>query len=202
MFKLLTVESAFIIVGTQKGQTLSNKLDVPWEGGVYLGTDWRTGEAFVGTAQDIIRAGVIRRVEAHRRWDRDAAFAIRRVAWKGIPDKDDEEVAVKMLLMQPPEAQMVPQNREQRTQIRRVMLRHTEFLKFGVTDGCPGCQEATRRPRTKWSGLSIMSWRKDGSGGEIYGPRRVFLSMEEKGKLTEKGWVVKRARTLRLLTPH
>ena len=142
MFKLLTLESAFIIVGTQKGQTLSNKLDVLWEGGVYLGTDWRTGEAFVGTDQDIIRAGVIRRVAAHRRWDRDAAFAIRGVAWKGIPDKDDEEVvAVKMLLMQPPEAQTVPQNREQRTQIRRVMLRHAEFLKFGVADGCPRCQK-------------------------------------------------------------
>ena len=43
-------------------------------------------------------------MEAHRRWDRDAAFAIRGVARKGIPGKDDEEVAVKMLLMQPPEA--------------------------------------------------------------------------------------------------
>ena len=110
-----------------KGQILSNKLDVRWEEGIYLEIDWRSGEAFVGTEQGVVKAGVIRRVGAHRRWDRDAALAIR------------EEVAATMLPM-PTQAKAGPQNHEQMPQVRRVMFRRADFFKSGFTDGCPACQ--------------------------------------------------------------
>ena len=51
-----------------KGQK-ENKLDEKWDEGYFLGFYWRTSEAIVGTKNGVTRAGTIRRVGAHRRWD-------------------------------------------------------------------------------------------------------------------------------------
>ena len=108
--------------------------------GIYLGSDWRSGKAFIGTEQGVVKAGVFRRLGAHRRWDRDAALAIRGVPWKRVPDKDDEEVAVTMLPMPTLEEKAGWQNHDQMSQVRRVMLGRADFFKFGFTDGCLACQ--------------------------------------------------------------
>ena len=56
----------------QKGRLKENKLEVRWDEGHYLGMHWRTGEAVVDTPGGVVRAGTIRRVGAHRRWDAES----------------------------------------------------------------------------------------------------------------------------------
>ena len=56
-----------------------NKLDVKWGEGYFLGFYWKTSEALVGTPAGVKRAGTIRRVGAHRRWDADGLDKIRGV---------------------------------------------------------------------------------------------------------------------------
>ena len=58
--------------------TARNKLDFRRE----EVTTWRTGEAVVGTRAGILRAGTVRRVEAHRWWDLDGLEHVLGIPWQ------------------------------------------------------------------------------------------------------------------------
>ena len=70
-------------------KTLTNKLDVKWGEGFFLGKWWRTGEAVIGTQDGILRAGSIRRVGGHRRWDREGLDRVRGVPWQWDPEQGE-----------------------------------------------------------------------------------------------------------------
>ena len=63
-----------------KGENARNKMDGRWHEGYYLGTDWRTGSAWIGTSAGVIKASVIRRTGAHRRWDQEGVLGVRGIA--------------------------------------------------------------------------------------------------------------------------
>ena len=65
---------------SNKGQK-EHKIESKWSEGYFLGFHWRTSEAIVGIKDGVIRAGRIRRVGAHRRWDAEGA----RCCSKGFP---------------------------------------------------------------------------------------------------------------------
>ena len=76
-----------------------NKLDSKWAEGYFLGFYWKTSEALIGTAEGVKRAGTIRRVGAHRRWDAEGLDKIRGVPWQWDPDVDEvpDKLMVRML---------------------------------------------------------------------------------------------------------
>ena len=76
---------------SNKGQK-EHKIESKWSEGYFLGFYWRTSEAKGG----VIRAGTLRRVGAHRRWDAEGLDAVRGVPWKW--DQDAEEVHDKFLV--------------------------------------------------------------------------------------------------------
>ena len=78
-----------------KGQK-DNKLDGKWGEGYFLGFYWKTSEALVGTPEGVKRAGTIRRVGTHRRWDAEGLDKIRGVPWKW--DLEADQVADRLMV--------------------------------------------------------------------------------------------------------
>ena len=62
-----------------KARAKQTKLEIRWGEGFYLGRWWRTGEAVIGRTEGILRAGTVRRVGGHRRWDREGLQLVRGV---------------------------------------------------------------------------------------------------------------------------
>ena len=119
-----------------------NKLDSKWGEGFFLGFYWKTSEALIGTADGVKRAGTIRRVGAHRRWDAEGLDQVRGVPWQWNPDADEvpDKLLVRMLSEEErqrlagPEAEAVPKT------IYRMRLKRDDFISRGFTEGCAGCR--------------------------------------------------------------
>ena len=123
-----------------KGQIATNKLEQRWDEGFYLGADWRSGEAFVGTSHGVVKAGVIRRVGAHRRWDAEGLLGVRGVPWRRTPEAEDEEVTVTMIPMPEREVKRQEVQPGPTVKARRTYLKKEDFFTHGFTNGCPACQ--------------------------------------------------------------
>ena len=72
-----------------KARSKDEKLEVKWSEGFFLGKWWRTGEAVIGTKDGILRAGTIRRVGGHRRWDREGLEQVLGVPWQWDPEQGE-----------------------------------------------------------------------------------------------------------------
>merc|ERR1712240_171121 len=119
-----------------------NKLDAKWDEGYFLGFNWRTSEAIVGTKDGVVKASTIRRVGAHRRWDAEGLDAVRGVPWQWDPDSDVEtqKLLVRHLTEEEKAALAIPTPAEGPRNVYRMRLKRDDFIEKGFTDGCPGCK--------------------------------------------------------------
>ena len=46
--------------------------------------------AWIGTSAGVIKASVIRRTGAHRRWDQEGVLGVRDIPWNRVPVVEDE----------------------------------------------------------------------------------------------------------------
>ena len=79
-----------------KARSKQLKLEPRWGEGFYLGRWWRIGEAIVGAASGILRAGTVRRVGGHRRWDREGLEQVRGLPWQWGPAEGDLHAELKV----------------------------------------------------------------------------------------------------------
>ena len=124
-----------------KAKAKDEKLEVKWGEGFFLGTWWRTGEAVIGTPEGILRAGTIRRVGGHRRWDREGLEQVRGVPWQWDPEQGEVHADLKVRWLKEEEVadgNVVLGGESKR--MYRLRLRKMDFLKHGFTEGCVGCQ--------------------------------------------------------------
>ena len=126
---------------SQKGQP-ENKLEAKWCEGYFLGFNWRTSEALVGTKEGVKRAGTIRRVGGHRRWDAEGLDAVRGVPWKWNPDADDEveKLLVRHLTEEEKNNLAEPAHNQGTKKVYRLRLTRDDFIDKGFTEGCAGCK--------------------------------------------------------------
>ena len=119
-----------------------NKLDSKWDEGFFMGFNWRTGEAIVGTKDGATKASTIRRVGAHRRWDAEGLDAVRGVPWQWDPESDEEthKLLVRHLTDEEKAALSIPTPVEGPRNVYRMRLKRDDFIEKGFTDGCPGCK--------------------------------------------------------------
>ena len=126
-----------------KAKTKDDKMEARWGEGFYLGRWWRTGEAIIGTHEGVRRAGTIRRVGGHRRWDRGGLERVRGVPWQWDPDQEDVHVDLKVRWLKEEEiaAGNAGLNQESTSKrMYRLRLRKEDFVRHGFTEGCLGCQ--------------------------------------------------------------
>ena len=106
-----------------------------------MGRWWRTGEAIVGTRAGILRAGTVRRVGAHRRWDRDGLEHVRGLPWQWDPAQGDVHPDLKVRWLAEEEIQSGQAVKtEDGHRMYRLRLKKEDFLVHGFTERCPGCQ--------------------------------------------------------------
>ena len=119
-----------------------NKLDIKWGEGYFLGFYWKTSEALIGTPEGVKRAGTIRRVGAHRRWDAEGLDQVRGVPWQWNPDVDEvpDKLMVRMLSEDERQRLAGPVAEAGPKTIYRMRLKRDDFISRGFTEGCPGCK--------------------------------------------------------------
>ena len=124
-----------------KKDTMNHKMESRWGEGFYLGKVWRTGEAAIGTKNGVVKAGTIRRVGAHRRWDAQGLEKIQGVPWKWNPDSDDapRELRLRWLSDSEKDASATGLG-DYHGVVYRMRLKREDFFRHGFTEGCPGCR--------------------------------------------------------------
>ena len=126
---------------SNKGQK-EHKIESKWSEGYFLGFYWRTSEAIVGTKDGVIRAGTLRRVGAHRRWDAEGLDAVRGVPWKWDPDAEEvhDKLLVRMLSEDEKKQLERPAPETGPKTVYRMRLKRDDFIEKGFTNGCLGCK--------------------------------------------------------------
>ena len=124
-----------------KARSKEEKLEVKLGEGFFLGKWWRIGEAVIGTKDGILRAGTIRRVCGHRRWDREGLEQVRGVAWQWDPEQGEvhADLKVRWLMVEEWDRGGVVHGDEGK-KVCRLRLRKVDFLSHGFPQGCVGCQ--------------------------------------------------------------
>jgi hypothetical protein len=124
-----------------KNKAQQEKLEVRYGEGFYMGRWWRTGEALVGTPEGVVRAGTVRRVGAHRRWDKEGLEKVQGVPWQMNPGEGavHQDLQVRWLREEELEAGRAAAQDDDR-KVYRMRLKREDFLEHGFTEGCPGCQ--------------------------------------------------------------
>ena len=119
-----------------------NKLDGKRNEGYFLGFHWRTGEAVVGTRQGAVRAGTIRRVGAHRRWDVEGLDSVSGVPWQRDPDAGEvpDKLFVRLLSDDEKKHLAGPSVGEGTKTVYRMRLKRDDLIERGFTEGCNGCK--------------------------------------------------------------
>ena len=107
-----------------------------------MGFYWRTSEAIVDTKDGVVRAGTIRRVGAHRRWDAEGPDAVRGVPWKWDPDAEEvtDRLLVRLLSKDEKKHLAGPAPEAGPKIVYRMSLKRDDFVEKGFTEGCLGCK--------------------------------------------------------------
>ena len=123
----------------------SNKLDIVWADGVYLGHKALSGESIIGTSEGVFKTRTDRRVPAEDRWNYELFSSIIGVPWKCGPQADEAEQIIQdvaplvptdypTVSLEPPQA-VFREEAPRRIYLKTDMLNHP-----GYTPGCPGCR--------------------------------------------------------------
>ena len=118
----------------------NKKLEMKWDEGIYLGRDWRTNESFVALQDGVKRAGTIRRVGGHRRWDPELLSKVSCVPWKMKRDADDPNSDGLVREQTDEEKSAEVEARDKHEPHLRMKLLREDFFEHGFTDGCKGCK--------------------------------------------------------------
>ena len=123
-----------------------NKLESPWEEGLWLGHARSSNEALIGTENGVVRAWAVKRRQEEERWDAKRILEMQGTPARPNPQSPGVDVPVHIHLPQESEVPLPgePPPARVETAPRRTYLKARDFEKHGYTEGCEGC----RRLRT------------------------------------------------------
>ena len=123
-----------------RAESRADKFDAKLREGGWLGLDSRTDENIIGTAHGVCRSSTIKGVPEDKRWDSAKILAVVGLPWDPIPNVDADDGA-RVPSPDAAEAEVVPKDPELPESIfRKMYIRKADFVKFGETPGCIGCQ--------------------------------------------------------------
>ena len=114
-----------------------------------------SAECFVGTAESVLRARELRRLEQQDRWDKEAINNVIGVPWRIVDGKWTVDRPMIQIDPLPPPPVPFEGARVQRERITRA-----DIEAFGSTAGCPGCnaiRSGKPTPTLAASGLRNVS---------------------------------------------
>lgn len=122
----------------------NKKLEARWSEGIFLGVNWRTGEALIGTKDGVVCSSAIRRINSDLRWSKEDVLAVRGVPWHREPDLEEHTQWEGLRLPPEQHADIAGIPAQGEPQVRRMRLRREDYEEYGYTTGCPGCRALLR----------------------------------------------------------
>ena len=120
-----------------------NKLESPWEDGVWLGHERGSNEYLIGTDKGVVRAWAVKRRPESERWSAAAIKNMQGTPARPDPNQPGNSIPIHIILPDADGPVPEPEPRVE-TNARKTYLKKRDFEKHGYTDGCEGC----RRLRT------------------------------------------------------
>ena len=126
--------------------TRTNKMDVDWFDGVYLGVWGVSGEHILGTNKGVVKARSIQRLPLMQRRNQSAVQAVVGTPWNTAAALEAGDVQPEVLRAGPLLDEDIPAvaAREEDRQVRRGKITKSDLRAHGWTAGCPGCEQARR----------------------------------------------------------
>jgi hypothetical protein len=127
----------------KKTGDLKNSLQARFKFAFYLGSRSRSGGHFFGTSEGVVRCRDVRRLTEDKRWDLEGLKGVKGAPWAPVNGEATLEV--------PTQVVQEEQDGEFRRDlnIKRMMIRRSDVIKYGETPGCPGCRAVLEGRRQK-----------------------------------------------------
>ena len=125
--------------------------------GIWLGTIERTEEVIIGTKDGVVKCRIASRLLEDCQWNREMILQVQGTPWQPIPGKHSMHIFVDIdddsenvdgdheRDVRPAEALDDEVPVDMRGGTDRFHISRTAIAKYGVTTGCPGCNELARR---------------------------------------------------------
>ena len=123
----------------KKTGDLKNSLQPRFKFAFYLGSRSRSGEHFVGKPEGVVRCRDVRRLTEDKRWDLDGLKAVKGAPWAPVNGVSTLEVPTHIVTEKVAREEDDGEFRRD-INIKRMMIRKADVIKYGETPGCPGCR--------------------------------------------------------------
>ena len=123
-----------------------DKFDARWERGCFLGVRDESAEVIIGTCTGVVKARNFKRLGSlEERWNKDALLSVVGTPWEPVPGKQSDALPVRIKLPEEGSAPDPVNLGEPAPEIRRrARITRADVLRFGFTQGCPGCTAISR----------------------------------------------------------
>ena len=91
-------------------------MNTRWGSGVWMGIREESNEAFIGTADGVIKTRSIRRKAGDQRWDKELFNSIKGTPWEPIPGRNTIEVPISVRIPEEDKV-IIPKTLSQETDI-------------------------------------------------------------------------------------
>ena len=125
-----------------------NKLDDRTEKGVFVGLKERSEELLVMTPNGVYRARTMFRKPIQERFDSEFLKQCKGTPWQPVPSEDGASDLPKTIVIPASQGSM-PEPVVTEPQTRRVYIKKSDLVKYGYTQGCPGCDAARTGQKPK-----------------------------------------------------
>jgi len=116
-----------------------NSLQAKFNFAFYLGSRSRSGEHFVGTSEGVVRCRDVRRLTLDKRWDLEGLKGVTGAPWAPVSGESSLEVPTNIVTKKVAQEEQDGEYRPD-INIKRMMIRKADVIKYGKTPGCAGCR--------------------------------------------------------------
>ena len=144
-FNRYVTEFGDCICYLKSGSAGTNKFDLRWYEGVWLGIRDETGEAIVGTREGMVKCrDFCRKPIEEDRWDAKKFDEFRGSPWEPVPGKTGMKIRTQIVISEDSTPVTTPVVVREELGPRRLRVRRDDLLRYGFTAGCPGCRAMNR----------------------------------------------------------
>ena len=109
-----------------------------------------SGEKIIGTAAGCVKARSIKRKPEAERWDVEMMKSLRGTPWEVVPGHKDRALQCRVIVDRTDRGQDVPgMPAEPEEVIGIIYITKRDLIKYGRTEGCPGCRASLREGDSK-----------------------------------------------------
>ena len=108
--------------------------------GIWLGTNSRTQEVFIGTGSGVFKCRTIKRLPEEEKWNAELVNFMKGTTWQPVPGRGGTELRASVKIAERQDVLPGIETGTQRDQqARRMYIVKEDIKNYGYTKGCKGC---------------------------------------------------------------